>query len=270
MSKPPNLMPQHSIPQPIQGNTALKPLPIATKRGKRVGLYGTGGIGKTSLASRVPGRKAFYDLDESLDALEIVSIKPRPVFTWAELRSDIQSLKDVDVIVIDSFTRAEELAVAHTLQNVQNEKGQFVKSIEGYGYGKGYQHVFDTFLPLLGDLDTHARQGRHVILVMHECMSSVPNPQGDDYIRYEPRLQNPNSGKASIRLRVKEWLDQLVFIGFDVNVKDNKASGSGTRTIYPVEMPHCMAKTRSLKESFEYVDGSDDLWQQLKMVGTSN
>ena len=59
-------------------------------------------------------------------------------------------------------------------------------------------------------------------------------------------------------------------IGFDVNVKDNKASGSGTRTIYPVEMPHCMAKTRSLKESFEYVDGSDDLWQQLKMTSASN
>lgn len=265
MSKPPNLI----TPPQVQGNTALKPLPITTRRGKRVGLYGTGGIGKTSLASRVPGRKAFYDLDESLDALEI-AIAPRQAFTWSELRNDIQSLKDVDVIIIDSFTRAEELAVAHTIQNVPNEKGQFVKSIEGYGYGKGYQHVFDTFLPLLSDLDMHARQGRHVILVMHECMSSVPNPQGDDYIRYEPRLQNPNSGKASIRLRVKEWVDQLVFIGFDVNVKDNKASGSGTRTIYPVEMPHCMAKTRSLKESFEYVDGSDDLWQQLKMTSASN
>lgn len=268
MSKPPNII----TPPQVQGNNALKvsAAPLISKRGKRVGLYGTGGIGKTSLVvllARLFGDKAaYYDLDESLDALD-VSIPTRQVFTWAELRNDIQQLKNPRVIAIDSFTRAEELAVANTLEKVPNEKGQFVKSIEGYGYGKGYQHVFDTFLPLLSDLDMHARQGCHIVLLMHECMSSVPNPQGDDYIRYEPRLQNPNSGKASIRLRLKEWLDQLVFIGFDVNVKDNKASGSGTRTIYPVEMPHCMAKTRSLKESFEYVDGSDDLWQQLKMVG---
>ena len=29
-----------------------------------------------------------------------------------------------------------------------------------------------------------------------------PNPAGEDWLRYEPRLQSPNSGKASIRLRV--------------------------------------------------------------------
>ena len=263
LKSPPNLQ------TPTAGSSALKPVTLAVKRGRRTAIVGTGGIGKTSLAAMAPGRKAYYDLDESLEALGL-TIPPRYVTTWAELRNDIQSLKDADTIIIDSVTRAEEMAVAHTLQTVPNEKGVFVKSIEGYGYGKGYQHVFDTFILLLGDLDTHVRQGRNVVLVMHECMSTVPNPQGDDYIRYEPRLQNPNSGKASIRLRVKEWLDDLVFIGFDIDVKDNKAKGSGTRTIYPVEMPHCMAKSRSLRETFEYVDGSDELWKLLKLAPANN
>lgn len=232
------------------------------RAGQRVGIYGTGGIGKTSLAARCPGRKAFFDLDESMDRLKLSDVV-QGVETWQDIRDALASIDDVDTIVIDSVTRAEELAVAHTLKHTPTEKGTFPTSIEGYGYGKGFQHVFDTFLPLLADLDAHARAGRNIVLVMHECFASVPNPQGEDYIRYEPRLQSPGSGKASIRYRIKEWLDHLLFIGYDVDVRDNKARGSGTRTIYPLEMPHCMAKTRSLTETIDYEPGSTELWNRL-------
>ncbi len=231
--------------------------------GQRVGIYGTGGIGKTSLAARCPGRKAFIDLDDSMSRLDIDCPVVQGVETWQDLRDAMRSFDSVDTIVVDPLTKAEELAVAWTLENVPNEKGQTVKSIEGYGYGKGFQHVFDTFLPLLSDFDTHVRAGRNIVLVMHECFTSVPNPQGDDYIRYEPRLQSPGSGKASIRYRVKEWLDHLLFIGYDIDVRDKKARGSGTRTIYPMEMPHCMAKTRSLTETIDYEPGSVALWDVL-------
>lgn len=261
MSKPPSLAPTNLAPPSLVPSSTAKP-------GKRVALYGTGGIGKTTLAARAPGRIAFYDLDESLDALEI-PIAARPVSNWAELRADIQSLRDIDTIVIDSVTRAEEWAVAHTIATVPHEKGYAVKRIEDYGFGKGFQHVFDTFLPLFADLDAQRRRGVNIVLVLHECMSQVPNPQGDDYIRYEPRLQNPTSGKASLRLRLKEWVDNLVFIGFDVDVRDNKARGSGTRTIYPIEMPHCMAKSRNMRDQLVYDDGSDELWAHLKLNGTT-
>lgn len=274
LKSPPSLR----TPNLTTGNNALKPAVFnpPAMRGKRIGAYGTGGIGKTTLAARSPGRKLFIDLDESLaelrdtldfQALQINSASP---LSWADLRKTIADANNVDTIIIDSVTRAEEMSVAHTLQNVKNEKENFVRSIEGYGYGKGYQHVFDTFLPLLADLDVHVRQGRNVILIMHECMSTVPNPQGEDYIRYEPRLQNPSSGKASIRLRLKEWLDHLVFIGYDINVKDNRAKSSGSRTIYPLEMAHCMAKSRSLREQIIYDEGSVELWDQLKLCAKSN
>lgn len=260
LKSPPSLAPDLRVAPP---SPKLFTLGKSPARGKRVGIFGTGGIGKTKLTTLAPGRKAFFDLDESLAELDIDVPVMSGVSTWQNLRDAVHAITDIDVLVIDSMTRAEELAVAHTLATVPTEKGTLAKSIEGYGYGKGYQHVFDTFLPLFADLDVHVRAGRNVILIMHDCMSSVPNPQGDDYIRYEPRLQNPNSGKASIRLRLKEWLDHLVFIGYDVDVRDNKAKGSGTRTIYPVEMPHCMAKSRCLSDPFEYVDGSDELWTLL-------
>ena len=106
--------------------------------------------------------------------------------------------------------------------------------------------MFDTFLPLLADLDRHARAGRNVVLVCHDCTSTVPNPAGEDWLRYEPRLQSPNSGKASIRLRVREWADHVLFVGYDVSVgKDGKGRGAGTRTLYSAEVPHCMAKSRA-------------------------
>src|SRR5690606_16593610 len=101
---------------------------------------------------------------------------------------------------------------------------------------------------------------RNVILIAHDCTETVPNPAGDDYIRYEPRLQSPKSGKASIRLRFREWLDNLWFIGYDILAKDGKAQGHGSRTIYPTEQPHCMAKSRTIQDALEYVRGDGSVW----------
>jgi len=174
---------------------------------------------------------------------------------------------DIRTIVIDSATKAEELAVEHTLKTVPHEKGNRVERIEDYGYGKGYSHVYDSFLPLLTALSIHTRAGRNVILVSHDCTATVPNPSGEDWIRYEPRLQSPASGKASIRLRVREWADHVLFIGYDLDVKDGKGRGSGTRTVYPCELPHCMAKSRTMADPLPLTKFDTTLWK--KLLGTS-
>lgn len=266
----PRVLAPPAVPM-VQVRKAVQFGEVAGSSGHRVLLYGPGGIGKTTLASQLPGPVAFIDLDESLPRLRsqleesgrMTNIMPvTGIHNWQTLRDVIQAdgWEKVRSIVIDTGTRAEELAVAHTLENVLVD-GKRVTSVEGYGYGKGYGFVFDTFLPLLADLDRHARAGRNVVFVCHDCTSTVPNPAGEDWLRYEPRLQSPNSGKASIRLRVREWADHVLFVGYDVSVgKDGKGRGAGTRTLYSAEVPHCMAKSRTTQETIPLGDDGEAVW----------
>jgi energy-coupling factor transporter ATP-binding protein EcfA2 len=232
--------------------------------GHRVLLYGPGGIGKTTLAAALPGPVAFFDLDESLGRLGI-DAQTVEAAAWADVRAALAAdgWDGVRSIVIDTATKAEEMAVEHTLANTLQD-GKRSSSVEGYGYGKGYGYVFDTFLPLLADLDRHARAGRNVVLICHDCTSTVPNPAGEDWLRYEPRLQSPNSGKASIRLRVREWADHVLFVGYDVAVgKDGKGRGAGTRTLYRAELPHCMAKSRTGADPIPLDADGAAVWAQI-------
>jgi len=238
----------------------------AANTGHRIALYGPGGIGKTTLADLAPGPVASFDLDDSLAVLQPEHTQRiAGIETWHDLRAALNGdgWDEVRTLVIDSATKAEELAVAWTLAHVPHEKGQRVSRLEDYGYGRGFGHVYETFLTLLGDLDRHVRAGRNVILICHDCVSSVPNPQGEDWLRYEPRLQSPSSGKASIRLRVREWCDHVFFLGYDVVVAENKGRGCGTRTLWPVEMPHCMAKSRKLSDPIPVPPNDTAVWDAL-------
>lgn len=239
---------------------------------QKVVVYGPGGVGKTELASLI-GKSGlnpiFLDIGDSTRFLDVTRVEPNPE-TWDDVRDALHSsiFDSYGAVVIDDLTKAEELATAWTLKNVPKERKdgskEFVSSVEAYGWGKGLTHVYESFLPLLADLDAHARAGRWIICIAHECVENVPNPAGEDWLQYQPRLQCPKSGKASIRHRVKEWCDHMICVAFDQAVsEDGKAVGSGTRTIYPTELPTWWAKSRSLSRPFVYERGSNELWERL-------
>lgn len=233
---------------------------------QKVGVYGPGGIGKTKLSSllaKVGVRPLLIDLEGGSHALDVERLSE--VTTWDDLRAAVQDKSLLDpygAVVIDSATKAEEMCMSWVLANVKDQAGNRVERVEDYGYGKGYSHIYETFLALLGDLDAVARSGKHVVVICHDCTANVPNPAGEDWIQYQPRLQNPPKG--SVRHRLKEWCDHLLFVGYDVMTnKDGKGIGSGTRTIYPTEMPTHWAKSRRLSQAIPYSDGSAELWNQL-------
>lgn len=230
---------------------------------QRIVVYGPGGVGKSSLAALLP-KPVFLDVENGTRALEVDRVDG--IESYADLRAVLGNgtLDPYESVVIDSATKAEELVVAHALATIPHEKGHMVASIEGYGFGKGYQHVYDTFLLLLQDCDRLIRRGKHAVLLAHECVTDVPNPTGEDWIRYEPRLQCPKSGKASIRDRVFEWADHVLFIGYDVAAtSDGKGKGAGTRTIHPQEMPSHRAKSRSLVDPMPFPKGDSTIWNLI-------
>ena len=229
---------------------------------QRVLLYGPGGIGKSSLAALAPV-PVFLDLERG--TREIESARRIELDTWTDLRACLQSptLDGFSTVVLDTATRAEALAVAHTLATVPHEKGHRCQRTEDYGFGKGLQHIYETFDLLLSDLDRQVAAGRNVIVIAHDCVSDAPNPGGDNFIRYEPHLQSPKSGKGSIRNRVVQWADHVLFLGYDVISKDGKGRGSGTRTIHPTELPSHVAKSRILAEPMQFIKGEGRIWKEI-------
>ena len=277
---PSTTRPQKNGPQPFpsagNGKTetkATRNLGVSKgirKDAQKVVVYGPGGAGKTELASllaKVNVNPLFIDLEDGSRFLDVARIDPTPE-TFEEILEVLNSsaVDDYGAVVIDTFTKAEELCTDYTLRTVQarnkpEDPGRTVLSIEGYGWGKGYTHVYEQFLKLLQALDSVSRKGKHVVAICHDCTATVPNPGGDDWIRYEPRLMA--NSKGMIRHRVKEWCDHLLYIGFDAYVEDGKASGSGTRTIYPVERPTHWAKSRSLDEEIIYNRGDALIWKKI-------
>lgn len=266
MTAPPLPRRTTSLP-PLQGATSQKRVcfaPPMQAKGMSIGIYGDGGIGKTTMACAAPGPVAVLDLDDSLRVLQIPGVRVvSGIATWQDMRDALQSdgWDDIKTVVIDSVSKAEDLAVEHVCATIKHEKGHKVDRIEDYGYGKGYRHLYDEIIKILSDCDRHIRAGRNVILIAHECVALVPNPAGDDWKRHEPRLYT--SDKNQLRQRVRDWLDHLFFLGYDVDVKDGKGRGSGTRTIYCDEMPHCMAKSRTIHGNYAVTLDSGSFWDQI-------
>lgn len=238
----------------------------------KIGIYGKGGAGKTSLArltSAVGLRTVFIDLEGGTadqDAHRIEHVE-----TWDNLRSvlhDTALLDPFDCIAIDSLTKAEEMAAAWTLANVPNDKGQYVKNIKKYGWADGDSYVYDTFLGILADLDVLAKT-KNIIVIMHACEDKTANPAGLDYLSWQPRLQK--AAKGDIRSKVKEWLDHLLFIEMehiiadpnDAKIKVGKAIGDCTRIIHSTELPHAWAKSRTLREDVTFIENDPAIWKTL-------
>lgn len=258
-----------------------------TPRGEIIAICGASATGKTLLScliERTRGPVGFIDLEDSLpvlaDRLNELSLSPQRVGgvdSWRTLIECMESnvFDGMKNIVIDTGTEAQVLAMSHTCATVATDGGSYPKSIEGYGFGKGGRYLHDTWLDLKTACKAQSAQGRNVILVLHDMIAKVPNPDGADFIRWEPNLYQDNS--VSLRNTTMNFVDHMFYIGYDISAtapeakkgqKHGKAVGGGSRQIYCSETATCKAKSRRLSGSIPYEYGDDALWRALFNVET--
>lgn len=232
-----------------------------TKRAQNIVIYGTGGVGKSTLAAMAPS-PVFIDLENGTSELDVQRIT-QPDWTFDALcacLADVSQFAQDETVVIDSATRTQDLIIQQVVDNHDT-----FKSIEDWDYNKGYQMLCDGFDKYLALIQRLIANGKNVVQIAHDTTQKFQNPEGDNYVRFEPRLyHNHNKPTQTILMKVKESCDHLLFVKYDVIANKGKAQGSGTRAVYSAEMPYYMAKSRSLTESEHvYKLGVDPIFHKI-------
>ena len=211
-------------------------------RSQRVVIYGTEGIGKSTLASQFP-KPLFIDTEGSTSNMDVKRLdKPT---SWTMLMNQIAFVKanpdKFQTLVIDTIDWAESLAI----ESVCAQHGK--RGIEDFGYGNGYTYVREEFGRLLNKLQELVDIGINVVLTAHSQLRKFEQPDEEGaYDRYELKLGKKTSSQTAPV--VKEWCDLLLFCNYKTMVmtsetKKKKATG-GKRVMYTTHHPAWDAKNR--------------------------
>lgn len=196
------------------------------KKPQKVVIYGPEGIGKSTFASKFPA-PVFIDTEGSTKEMAVDRFE-KPL-SWSEFGSITKEfLADhgsYKTLVIDTADWAEMLCTQYVCSKYQK------KSIEDFGYGKGYVYVQEEFGKLLNFLDRYIDAGLNVVVTAHAKMRKFEQPdESGAYDRWELKL---SKGVAPL---LKEWADMVLFANYKTYIiKDDndkvKAKG-GQRVMY--------------------------------------
>ncbi len=212
----------------------------------RIFLYGTSGVGKTTLAASIPGA-VFIPVEEGSDSLDCARLSQPTSYSHVieHLKQLCQEPHDFTTLVIDSVTALEQLIWKHVVAVENNPK---ITSIESFGYGKGLVHASEYWRSLLEAL-TYLRANRHMAIVCigHVEVKTVNAPDLEPFDRYQPRLHKTAAAMLT------EWSDALLFANYKTFIITDetkggneraRGTGMGERIIHCTERPSHLAKNR--------------------------
>lgn len=207
-------------------------------RPQKVCIYGSEGVGKSTLASQFPD-PLFIDTEGGTAQLAVRRIrKPE---TWEKLLAVVREVADTKdickTLVIDTADWAEKMCVDYILSKYDQT------SIEGFGYGKGYTILGEEFSKLLTVCDRVIVSGKNVVICAHAKMRKQELPdEAGAFDRWEMKLSK------QVAPLLKEWCDLLLFLNYQTYVvemenKTKKAQG-GKRVMFTSHSPVYDAKNR--------------------------
>ena len=194
------------------------------KQAVRAVIYGVEGIGKSTFAAGLPS-PLFLDLEKGTSHLDVARAD---VETWADLELALTECltTDFETIVIDTADWAEA-ACAEMVLKKHNKK-----SIEDFGFGKGYVILAEEFRKIIARAEALVSRGKNVVFLAHsKIVRQSPPDQTDGFDRYELKLAK------QVSPILKEWADLLGFANFKTQVVEgsdgrNKITGGKERILH--------------------------------------
>lgn len=204
----------------------------------KVVIYGPEGIGKSTFASQFPV-PLFIDTEGSTRHMDVA--RTPKTTSWPMLLGLVgEVINDPSLcrtLVIDTMDWAELLCSQYVCDKYQK------KSIEEFGYGKGYTYLSEEFGRLLNRLSEVVERGVNVVVTAHAKMRKFEQPDElGAYDRWEMKLS------AKTAPLVKEWADLVLFANYKtyaVKTEAGKVKGQGgERRMYTTHHPCWDAKNR--------------------------
>jgi len=207
----------------------------------RICLYGTHGIGKSTVASMFPN-PIFISTEDGIDGLDVTSFpRAKHVNDVVEnIKVLIKEEHDFKTVVLDTVDWLVEPLIIDDVEASHEAKE--------LAYGKGQVLVAESFREILQGMDTLRRKrNMNVVLLAHANVVKFESPMTEPYDRYQPKL--PNRCNALLQ----EWVDVLGFAAFKVVIKKSDAGfnkevtrgvSTGERLLHLVENPAFLAKNR--------------------------
>lgn len=210
---------------------------------RRVMLFGTQGIGKSTFGSAAPN-PIFLPTEDGLGEIDCHSFPLLESFDQAiQAISELYAEQhDYQTVVVDSLDWLERLIWAEVCRK------RNVTNIEDIPYAKGYVFAIDLWRQFLDGLAA-LRNDRQmtIVLIAHSKIEKFEDPEHESYDRYSPRL---NKHASAV---IQEWCDEVLFATYRVLTKQTdegfnrtrtQGVGTGERILRTAERPAHVAKNR--------------------------
>lgn len=205
-------------------------------------LYGVEGVGKSTFAAGAPS-PIFLASEDGTSELDVARFPP--VEHWSDVFEAIDSLSrgehSYQTLAIDTLDWLEPICWAHVVER----GGPKVKSIEDFGYGKGYAAALDEWRVFLAALERLRKvRQMHVVMLAHSWLKPFKNPLGEDYDRYEMKLHRGAAGALREKSDVVLFARHETYADKDEKTKRVRGVGTGSRIVHTVQSAAWDAKNR--------------------------
>lgn len=181
-------------------------------------VHGGPGVGKSTFAASAPD-PFFIDTDNRTAHLDVRRVKPD---SWEDVLEVFRLVAKGELkcstLVVDTLDHAEillhrDLCTQHNVPTIEDIGG---------GYGKGYVAALTEWRRFGVAMDAVRARGVGLLLLAHSQVKVFQNPAGDNYERFELKLDK----RAHNFLR--ERVDGVGYAAFETSIvksKDGKAKG---------------------------------------------